>query len=178
MWLVGHHHMMWWVNTPAHVSGWTPPADGVPVNFLPILARNRSGMVENQHNLAQSHQNFDPSPTVTTGRPPDPTFGPFRAISRPLGGQTNFPSSESIKNHSWRSEPGTSRTARSQILSISLHFLIDFQGGHEPNRNRQNRTGTNRTGTNRHEPPNRRESNRHEPPNRYEPPSRQIFKKK
>ena len=28
----------------------------------------------------------------------------------------------------------------------------EWQGGHEPNRNRKNRTGTNRTGTNRHEP--------------------------
>ena len=75
------------------MGGGTPSADVVPVNFLQILARNGPGIVENQHNLAQSHQNFDPSATVTTGKPPDPTFGPFRTVFRPLEGQTNLPSS-------------------------------------------------------------------------------------
>ncbi len=33
-----------------------------------------------------------------TGKPPDPTFGPFRTVFRPLDGQTNFPSSEWSKS--------------------------------------------------------------------------------
>ena len=93
--VVGGHH------PPAHVGGWTPPADFVPVNFLQILARNGPGIVENQHNLAQSHQNFDPSPTVTTGKPPDPTFGPF---SGPWGVKQIF-HHPLLKKKSWRKMP-------------------------------------------------------------------------
>ena len=43
-----------------------------------ILARNGSGMHENQHNLIKMTQNFDASPAVTTGMPQDPYFEPFR----------------------------------------------------------------------------------------------------
>ena len=36
------------------------------------IARNGSGMDENQHNLAKTARNFDASPAVTTGMPQDP----------------------------------------------------------------------------------------------------------
>ena len=51
------------------------PHLGVPVDFRSILARNGSGMNENQHNLVKTARNFDASPAVTTGRPQDPILG-------------------------------------------------------------------------------------------------------
>ena len=36
------------------------------------IARNGSGIYENQHNLVKMARNFDASPAVTTGRPQDP----------------------------------------------------------------------------------------------------------
>ena len=52
------------------------PHLGLLVEFLSVLARNGSGMDENQHNLVKI--NFDASPAVTTGLLQDPYFGPFR----------------------------------------------------------------------------------------------------
>ena len=60
------------------------PHLGVPVDFLifrSILARNGSGMDENQHNLVKMARNFDASPAVTTGRPQDPYVVSKREVS-------------------------------------------------------------------------------------------------
>ena len=46
--------------------------------FLPIWARNGSGMDENQHELVKTARNFNASPAVTTGMPQDPYFGSKR----------------------------------------------------------------------------------------------------
>ena len=48
------------------------PPPGGPVDFRSILARNGSGMDENQHNLVKTAQNFDASPAVTMGMRHDP----------------------------------------------------------------------------------------------------------
>ena len=45
------------------------------------MARNGSGMDENQHNLVKMARNFDASPAVTTGMPQDPYLGSKREVS-------------------------------------------------------------------------------------------------
>ena len=44
------------------------------------MARNGSGIYENQHNLVKTARNFDASPIVTTGMPQDPYFGSKREV--------------------------------------------------------------------------------------------------
>ena len=56
-------------------------------------------MVESQYNRVQSHQNFDPSPTVTTGKPPDPTFVPFQTVFQPLGVKQIFHHPNQLKTY-------------------------------------------------------------------------------
>ena len=44
------------------------------------IARNGSGIDENQHNLVKTAQNCDASPAVTTGMRQDPQNGPKQAV--------------------------------------------------------------------------------------------------
>ena len=47
------------------------------------MARNGSGIDENQHNLVKTARNFDASPAVTTGMPQDPFFFAVPGSKRP-----------------------------------------------------------------------------------------------
>ena len=59
------------------------------------MARNGSGIDENQRNLVKTARNFDASPAVTMGMRQDPYFESKREVSgsvRPVSGRT-FPAS-------------------------------------------------------------------------------------
>ena len=82
--------------TPAYVGGRTSPAHCVPVDFLPILARNGSRIDKIRHRLIKTARNFDASPAVTTARPQTlrripGTFGPFRGRNGQVGGKGRQP---------------------------------------------------------------------------------------
>ena len=85
-WVVDHR-----MRNGCRVLCWHPedskmvPHLSVPATFLSKMARNGSGIHENQHELVRIARNFGASPAVTTGGPQDPYFWSKLNVSSWIG---------------------------------------------------------------------------------------------
>ena len=75
------HHIRSDQITSHHITSHHITSQHGPGAKRQTMARNGSGIYENQHNLVKMARNFDASPAVTTGMRQDPYVGPFYRVS-------------------------------------------------------------------------------------------------